>query len=119
MKKHIGSTNDSLFEELGELDDVELLTQKKLLVESVREYMALRRISQAALAAAMHTSRTLVHRLLNPTDTSVSFKTLSRVSRALDVPLEALFRPSGPTKPRRRSASARPKAPSSERRERA
>ena len=29
--KHIGSTLDSLFEELGEADDVGLFTQKKLL----------------------------------------------------------------------------------------
>jgi hypothetical protein len=30
MKKHIGSTLDALFEELGEKEEVDLLTQKKL-----------------------------------------------------------------------------------------
>jgi hypothetical protein len=30
MKKHIGTTLDSLFEELGEKEEVGLLTQKKL-----------------------------------------------------------------------------------------
>jgi len=42
-KKNIGSTLDSLFDELGELEDVELLTQKKLLAEKIERAMAKRR----------------------------------------------------------------------------
>jgi hypothetical protein len=34
-KKLIGSTLDSLFEELGEREEVELLTQKKLLAAKI------------------------------------------------------------------------------------
>ena len=30
MKKHIGTTLDSLFEELGEKEEMKVLTQKKL-----------------------------------------------------------------------------------------
>ena len=38
-KKHIGSTLNSLFEELGELEEVELLTHKKLLSAKIERAM--------------------------------------------------------------------------------
>jgi antitoxin HicB len=87
MKKHIGSTLNSLFEELGETEDVELLTQKKLVSAKIERAMARRKMTQTDLAQAMHTSRTVVHRLLDPRDTSVTLATLSRASRALGVKL--------------------------------
>ena len=86
-KKNIGSTLDSLFDELGELEDVELLTQKKLLAEKIERAMAKRNMSQTELARAMRTSRTVIHRLLDPRDTSVTLATLSKASKALGVKL--------------------------------
>ncbi len=85
--KHIGSTLSSLFEELGEREDVELLTQKKLLAAKIERAMTRRRMTQAELARAMRTSRTVVHRLLDPRDTSVTLATLSKASKALGVKL--------------------------------
>jgi antitoxin HicB len=86
-KKNIGSTLDSLFDELGEREDVELLTQKKLLAEKIERAMAKRNMSQAELARTMRTSRTVIHRLLDPRDTSVTLATLSKASKALGVKL--------------------------------
>ena len=86
-KKNIGSTLDSLFDELGEHEDVELLTQKKLLAEKIERAMAKRNMSQAELARTMRTSRTVIHRLLDPRDTSVTLATLSKASKALGVKL--------------------------------
>ena len=86
-KKHIGSTLDSLFDELGEREDVELLTQKKLLAAKIERAMAKRNMSQAELARTMRTSRTVIHRLLDPRDTSVTLATLSKASKALGVRL--------------------------------
>ena len=86
-KKHIGSSLSSLLEELGERDEVELLTQKKLLSAKIERAMARRRMSQAELARAMRTSRTVVHRLLDPHDTSVTLATLAKASKALGVKL--------------------------------
>jgi len=86
-KKNIGSTLDSLFDELGEREDVELLAQKKLLAEKIERAMAKRNMSQAELARTMHTSRTVIHRLLDPRDTSVTLATLSKASKALGVKL--------------------------------
>jgi len=86
-KKHIGSTLDSLLDELGEREDVELLTQKKLLATKIERAMARRNMTQAELAKSMRTSRTVIHRLLDPRDTSVTLATLSKASKALGVKL--------------------------------
>jgi DNA-binding Xre family transcriptional regulator len=86
-KKHIGSTLDSLFEELGNAEAVALLTQKKLLAAKIERAMLKKKMSKTALAAKMNTSRTVVHRLLDPTDTGVTFATLMKASTALGVKL--------------------------------
>ena len=52
-KKHIGSTLDSLLEELGEADDVNLLTQKKLLAAKIERAMVRKKLTKTALAEAM------------------------------------------------------------------
>ena len=87
MKKHVGSTLDSLFEELGEKAEVDLLTQKKLLAVRIAQTMARRKMTKAELAHAMRTSRTVVHRLLDPKDTGVTLATLWKASKALGVRL--------------------------------
>ena len=86
-KKHIGTTLDSLFEELGEKEEVNLLTQKKLLAARVQQAMTRKKMTQTDLAQAMRTSRTVVHRLLDPKDTGVTLATLWKASKALGVSL--------------------------------
>jgi len=85
--KHIGSTLDSLLDELGEKDDVGLLRQKKLLAAKVERAMAKQAMTKAGLARAMNTSRTVVHRLLDPSDTGVTLATIWKASKALNVNL--------------------------------
>jgi antitoxin HicB len=86
-KNSIGSTLESLFDELDEREDVELLTQKKLLASKIEQAMARRNMTQSELAKRMRTSRTVVHRLLDPRDTSVTLATLAKASKALGVKL--------------------------------
>jgi antitoxin HicB len=87
MKKHVGSTLESLFDELGEKDDLDLLTQKKLLSLKIERAMVRRKMTKAGLAQAMDTSRTVVHRLLDPSDTGVTLATMIKASQALGVKL--------------------------------
>jgi DNA-binding Xre family transcriptional regulator len=87
MKKHVGSTLDSLFEELGEKEEVDLRTQKKLLAARIEQVMARQGMTKTELAQAMKTSRTVVHRLLDPKDTSVTLATIWKASRALGLKL--------------------------------
>lgn len=44
-------------------------------------------MTQAGLAEAMATSRTVVHRLLDPSDTGVTLATMIKASKALGVKL--------------------------------
>jgi len=93
MKKHISKeTLSGFFEELGEKEDLELLTSKKLLAHRIEKSMTRQGFSKSALAVAMSTSRTVVHRLLDPTDTSVTLATLSKASKALGIPLFKVLR---------------------------
>ena len=87
MNKHIGSSLTSLFDETGEAPDIDLLTQKKLLALKIQRAMEKKRMSQTELAKAMETSRTVVHRLLDPADTGVTLATVAKASKALGVRL--------------------------------
>jgi len=87
MNKHIGSSLTSLFDETGEAPDMDLLTQKKLLAVKIQRAMEKKRMSQTELAKAMETSRTVVHRLLDPADTGVTLATVAKASKALGVRL--------------------------------
>jgi DNA-binding Xre family transcriptional regulator len=94
-----GSTLDSLFEELGETSEVrkageakqkayrKLLAQKKRLAAKVESAMTAKNMTQTALAQAMETSRTVVHRLLDSTDTSITLATVFKAQQALGVEL--------------------------------
>ena len=105
MNKHIGSSLESLFDELGENEDVELLASKKILARGLLAGMKRRRVSKTDLATRMRTSRTVVHRLLDPSDTSVTLATIAKASQALglrlDVGLKATPRASGRSRTRR------------------
>jgi DNA-binding phage protein len=106
MKQHIGSSFASFLEEKGIKDDVELRAQKEILAEQIREAMERKGVSFSALASSMGTSRTVVYRLLDPSDTGVTLETLSRVARALGLGLKvSLARaPSGSRARLRRTA---------------
>jgi hypothetical protein len=91
MNKHIGSTLDSMFEQTGELDEVNLRAQKKGVADAVRAQMERLSISKAALARRMQTSRSQVERLLDPTDTSLTLATLGKASAALGMKVEVSF----------------------------
>jgi len=88
MNKHVSKeTLSDFFQELGEKEEVDLLTQKKLVAARVEALMRKKGLSKSGLAHAMETSRTVVHRLLDPADTGVTLATLSKASKALGVRL--------------------------------
>ncbi|HEY2509840.1 MAG TPA: hypothetical protein VGI39_03260 [Polyangiaceae bacterium] len=90
--KHIGSTLESLFVELGEDRELRLLTLKKVIADRFRERMQAKGITQVALAGSMETSRTATNRLLDPTDTGLTLDTIVRASEALGLEVEVSFR---------------------------
>ncbi len=87
MSKHIGSTFDSFLEEEGIKEQVDLRAKKKIIADDFARQMARANITRSTLAKRMRTSRTLVNRLLDPDDTSITLATLSKASRALHMDL--------------------------------
>jgi len=85
--KHIGSTLDSFFEEDGIKEDVDLRAKKKILADEMLAKMQRDKVTRTDLARRMKTSRTVVNRLLDPSDTSFTFATLAKASDALDLTL--------------------------------
>jgi antitoxin HicB len=83
----IGSTFSSFLDEEGIREEVDLRAKKKILADQLLAKMQRDRITRTELAERMQTSRTVVNRLLDPTDTSFTFGTLARASQALDLDL--------------------------------
>jgi transcriptional regulator with XRE-family HTH domain len=91
MNKHDGSTLDSLFEELGELEEVNARAAKKILVIETERRMKKLGLTTTALAKRMGTSRNQIHRILDKEDAGITLKVLFRLAGALGVPLQLGF----------------------------
>ncbi len=109
MNKHQGSTLDSLFAELGELEEVNARAAKKILAIQAERRMVELGLTTTALATLMRTSRNQVHRILDQEDAGITLKMLFRLSQALDLPLRLGFEiPEATAKaPPRRAATKR------------
>ena len=82
-RKHIGSSLTSFLDGTGIPEQTELLAIKKTLALQLRQAMKRKSFSQTELAREIRTSRTVINRMLDPTDTGVTLATLTRASRAL------------------------------------
>ena len=85
MKKneHIGSSFDDFLQEEGLLAEVEATAVKRIIAHQIEKEMAERKLSKSALASMMQTSRSSLHRLLDPENASVTLLTLESVALAL------------------------------------
>ena len=81
--RHVGSDFEDFLIEEGRLQDSTARAVKRVLAWEIARAMQEARLSQAELARRMKTSRAVVHRLLDPDDTSVTLATLTRVAIAL------------------------------------
>ncbi len=81
--KHRGSSFEDFLKEEGLLEDVQVTALKRALALTVRDLMKKNGLTKSAMAAQMQTSRAAVHRLLDPTNTSVTLATLNRAARSL------------------------------------
>jgi antitoxin HicB len=85
MKKnrHIGTTFESLLEEDGTLVEADAAALKRVLAWQVRQAMAEQKLTRSAMAREMRTSRTVVARLLDPTDQAITLRTLVKAAGVL------------------------------------
>lgn len=80
---HIGSSFESFLEADGTRDETLDLAQKRVLAWQIAEAMEQSGIKKIEMAERMHTSRTQVERLLDPTNNKVQLDTLQRAARAV------------------------------------
>src|SRR5437588_2712574 len=96
-KKHIGSSLNSFLDEMEIREETELLAIKKTLALQLRQPLKRRSISKSRLAKEIGTTRTVINRMPNPTETGVTLPTLPQPSQVLVLP--ATIRLTQPNRP--------------------
>ena len=86
--KHIGSTLDSFLKETGDLEAVNELTQKKLLVLKIQRAMKRKRMSKRNFMIAMDSTGLVIERLLDTKEVGrISLEILLRAQSVLGINL--------------------------------
>ncbi len=78
--RHVGSGIDDLLREEGVLEEFQAKAIKEVIAWQLEQAMKDQKLSKRKLAALMHTSRTQVDRVLDPTDGNVTLATLQRAA---------------------------------------
>ncbi len=81
--KHRGSSLDDFLKDEGIYEEVCAAAAKRNLAAQLQEAMKKRRLNVTALASRMRTSRTVIQRLLDKENTSVTLQTLERAARVM------------------------------------
>lgn len=82
-KGKIGSSFDGFLAEQGILQECEEQAIKQILADQIKAAMDKDRITKAAMATRMKTSRRALDRLLDPNNTGVTLHTLQRAAAAV------------------------------------
>jgi len=83
MNRHIGGSFDDFLEEEGLLAEAEAVAAKRVVAFQIQKLMEEQKLTKAALARRMNTSRSALDRLLDPGNPSVTLLTLERAASAL------------------------------------
>ena len=86
--KHIGSDFDDFLAEQGELEAATTIAVKRVIAWKIEQAMQTAGVNKSALAKRMHTSRTVVDRMLDATDTGLTLETMTRAATALGFRVE-------------------------------
>ena len=81
--KHIGSDFDAFLAEQGELEAATAVAVKRVIAWQIEQAMQATGVNKSALAKRMHTSRTVVDRMLDSTDTGLTLETMTKAATAL------------------------------------
>ena len=79
----VGSSFDDFLAEQGILEECEEQAVKQILADQIKAAMEKDRLTKAAMALRMQTSRRALDRLLDPNNTSVTLHTLQRAAVAI------------------------------------
>jgi len=78
--RHIGSGIDDFLKEEGVLEEFQAKAIKEVIAWQLGQAMKDQNLSKRKLAQMMHTSRTQVDRVLDPTNGNVTIETLQRAA---------------------------------------
>ncbi len=81
--EYLGSDFDEFLEEEGLLEEAEAVAMKRVLAFQIANAMKEQKLTKAAMARRMKTSRSALDRLLDPSVPSVTLLTIERAVRAL------------------------------------
>lgn len=81
--KHIGSDFDAFLAEHGDLEEATSLAVKRVIAWQIEQAMRAAGVNKSTLAKRMQTSRTVVDRMLDATDTGLTLDTMTRAATAL------------------------------------
>ena len=82
--KHLGTNFDDFLKEEENLAEIEATAVKKVVAFQIEQMMGKKHLSKTTLAMKMHTSRSALDRLLDPSNGSITLQTLERAALALD-----------------------------------
>lgn len=81
--KHKGSAFDSFLEEEKLLAEVEAVAVKRVIAHEIEKAMKRKHLNKTKMANKMETSRSELDRVLDPENTSITLRSLSKVAHAL------------------------------------
>lgn len=81
--KHIGNSFDDFLSEDGQLEQATAIAVKRVIAWQIEQAMQTSGVNKSALAKRMNTSRTVVDRMLDATDTGLTLDTMTRAATAL------------------------------------
>ncbi len=82
-KGRIGSDFDDFLKDEGLYEEVTASAIKRVLTQQISEAMRAGAISKSEMARRMHTSRSQLDRLLDPTNTRIQLETLFKAAHAV------------------------------------
>jgi antitoxin HicB len=91
--KHIGSSFDDFLADEGILEEVHAAATKRVIAMLIQQEMEAQQITKTAMAERMQTSRTVLNRLLDENDLSLTLATLMSAATALGKRLSISFLP--------------------------
>mgnify|MGYP003335912783 CR=1 FL=1 len=95
---HSGSSFESFLEQEGIREEVEAVAIKRVLAWQLLQAMQEQKVTKKLMANELHTSRSQLDRLLDPSNVSVSLETMARAAQVLGKTLEIRFRDRRPVR---------------------
>ncbi len=87
----IGSSLDDFLKEEGIFEECEAAAIKSVIAWQLQKFMEAQHITKVELAKRMGTSRSLVDKVLDAKNTSITLATITKVARVIGKPLRISF----------------------------